>query len=85
MGHRYRSAEYPAELGDGFGQRPLRYRAVGRQRLVAQLNRSDTLRARYSLGLVAFPNLKPLTADRAFHGWLDLYDGVLEEHGAASR
>ena len=52
--------------------------------LTVQLNRSDTLPGRDSPGQVVFPDLKPLIVDRAFHGRLDLYDGVLEEHGGGT-
>ena len=46
--------------------------------LTVQLNRSDTLPGRDSPGQVAFPDLNPFTHDRAFHGRLDFYDGVLK-------
>jgi hypothetical protein len=49
--------------------------------LTLQLNRSDTLPYRRSPGQVSFPDLKPLTKDRAFDGRVNLYDGMLEEHG----
>ncbi|HEY0199816.1 MAG TPA: hypothetical protein VGC19_14980 [Rhodanobacter sp.] len=49
--------------------------------LTLQLNRSDTLPYRRSPGQVSFLDLKPLTADRAFHGRVNLYGGTLEEHG----
>lgn len=49
--------------------------------LTVQLNRIDTLPYRRSPGQVLFPDLKIMTADRAFHGRLRLYDGVLEEFG----
>jgi alpha-L-fucosidase 2 len=49
--------------------------------LTLQLNRSDTLPYRRSPGQVSFPDLRQLTADRGFHGRVNLHDGTLEEHG----
>ncbi|MET0226153.1 MAG: hypothetical protein ABW187_06925 [Dokdonella sp.] len=49
--------------------------------LSVQLNRADTLPGRLSPGQVIFPGLKMMTADRAFHGRLDLTRGALEESG----
>ena len=49
--------------------------------LTLQLNRIDTLPYRRSPGRVSIPTLRPLIADRSFHGRLDLFDGVLEESG----
>lgn len=49
--------------------------------LTLQLNRIDTLPDRRSPGQVSLPDLKALTADRGFHGRVDLYDGALEESG----
>ncbi|MET3653509.1 glycosyl hydrolase family 95 catalytic domain-containing protein [Dyella japonica] len=49
--------------------------------LTIQLNRIDTLPYRRSPGQLVFPDLKIMTADRAFHGRVRLYDGALEESG----
>ncbi len=46
-----------------------------------QLNRIDTLPYRRSPGRVSIPTLRAMTADRTFHGRVDLYNGVIEEHG----
>lgn len=49
--------------------------------LTLQLNRIDTLPYRRSPGRISIPTLRALIADRAFHGRVDLYNGVIEEHG----
>lgn len=49
--------------------------------LTVQLNRIDTLPYRRSPGQLVFPDLKIMTADRAFRGRVRLYDGMLEESG----
>lgn len=49
--------------------------------LALQLNRIDTLPYRRSPGQIIFPDLKIMTADRAFRGRLRLYDGMLEASG----
>ena len=46
-----------------------------------QLNRIDTQPYRRSPGQLVLPDLKMMTADRAFRGRLRLYDGVLEASG----
>lgn len=50
--------------------------------LTIQLNRSDTLPGRLSPAQVAFPGLRPMIADRQFHGRLSLYDGNWVQSGA---
>jgi hypothetical protein len=47
----------------------------------AQLNRTDTFPDRRSPGQVTVPGLSRLTGAADFHGYLDLYDGMLHESG----
>jgi glycosyl hydrolase family 95 len=47
----------------------------------AQLNRSDTFPDRKSPGQVVIPGLSALTGAADFHGYLDVYDGMLHESG----
>jgi hypothetical protein len=47
----------------------------------AQLNRTDTFPDRKSPGQLVIPGLARLTAASDFHGYLDLYDGMLRESG----
>jgi hypothetical protein len=47
----------------------------------AQLNRADTFPDRKSPGQVTIPGLSRLTGASDFHGYLDLYDGMLHESG----
>lgn len=49
--------------------------------LTAQLNRVDTFPQRKSPGQITIPGLKALTGADDFSARLDLYDGVLTEHG----
>jgi len=48
----------------------------------AQLNRVDTLPARYSPGQIVIPGLSVLTSAKDYAGRLNLYNGAFEEHGA---
>ena len=47
----------------------------------AQLNRSDTMPYRLSPGQVNIPALSAMTSASNFSGYLDLYNGVLDESG----
>jgi alpha-L-fucosidase 2 len=47
----------------------------------AQLNRGDTLPHRDSPGQLVIPGLAALFSAKDFHGYLDLYNGTLVEHG----
>jgi Carbohydrate binding module (family 6)/F5/8 type C domain/Abnormal spindle-like microcephaly-assoc'd, ASPM-SPD-2-Hydin len=47
----------------------------------AQLNRSDTMPERLSPGQVQIPGLEAMTSAANFTGYLDLYNGVLDESG----
>ncbi|WP_051450441.1 carbohydrate-binding protein [Actinospica robiniae] len=47
----------------------------------AQLNRSDTMPYRLSPGQVNIPGLSAMTSASNFSGYLDLYNGVLDESG----
>ncbi len=47
----------------------------------AQLNRSDTMPNRLSPGQLNIPGLSTMTAAADFSGYLDLYNGVLNESG----
>ena len=47
----------------------------------AQLNRSDTFPDRKSPGQVVIPGLSKLTGAADFHGFVDVYDGMLHESG----
>jgi len=49
--------------------------------LTVQLNRIDTLPYRRSPGQLVLPDLKIMTADRAFRARMRLYDGMLEASG----
>jgi len=49
----------------------------------AQLNRDDTFPDRKSPGQVTISGLSAITTAANFHAYLDLYDGVLIETGAA--
>jgi alpha-L-fucosidase 2 len=48
----------------------------------AQLNRGDTLPHRDSPGQIVIPGLAALTSAKDFSGRLDLYNGILIEHGS---
>jgi len=50
--------------------------------LTAQLNRVDTLPARYSPGQILVPGLSVLTSAKDYSGRLNLYAGAFEERGA---
>ena len=47
----------------------------------AQLNRADTFPDRKSPGQLVIPGLARMTAAADFRGYLDLYDGMLQESG----
>jgi hypothetical protein len=47
----------------------------------AQLNRSDTMPNRLSPGQIQIPGLAAMTSASNFSGYLDLYNGVLDESG----